>query len=179
MAEMSLEREVIEQLVREQPPAVVELVLQQGAAIARQQEAIKALEERVRQLEEALSQSGGGPGAAPFRLEPHKRKAAPKAPGREPGHRGEFRSAPEAIDQTIEVALKQCPRCGSAIKKTTPLQQTIIELPAVRPLVVRLITHRGQCEQCRCTVQSAHPLQVSRACGAAGTQLGPRALASA
>jgi transposase len=179
MAEMALPREVIEQLVREQPQAVIELVLRQGAAMAQQQEAIKALEERVRQLEEALGQSGGGPGAAPFRLEPHKRKAAPKAPGRPPGHRGEFRSAPEAIDQTIEVALKQCPACGGAIANSTPLEQTIIELPAVRPVVVRLITYRGQCRRCARVVQSAHPLQVSRACGAAGTQLGPRALASA
>jgi transposase len=172
MAEKPLQREVIEQLARDQPQALIEIVLQQSAAIA-------ALEQRVAQLEEALRQGGGPPGAAPFRLDPHKRKAAPKTPGREPGHRGEFRTAPEAIDEMIEVPLKQCPCCGGAIEKTTPVEQTIMELPAVRPLVVRLITYRGRCERCAQMVQSAHPLQVSRACGAAGTQLGPRALASA
>ena len=172
MAKKPLEREVLEQLAREEPRALVELVLHQSAAIA-------ALERRVEQLEEALRQGGGPPGAAPFRLEPHKRKATPKAPGREPGHRGEFRSAPQQIDQRIEVPLKQCPRCGGAISKTTPLRQTIIELPPVRPLAVRLITYRGHCEECQQSVQSTHPLQVSKASGAAGTHLGPRALASA
>jgi transposase len=186
VAETPLKREVIEQLAREQPQALVEIVLQQSAAIAeqgelieKQRQAIGALEERVRQLEEALSQGGGPPGAAPFRLAPHKRKGTPKAPGREAGHRGEFRSAPELLDEVIEVALKQCPKCGRAIAKTIALKQTIVELPAVRPVVIGLITHRGRCEHCGQRVQSAHPLQVSRACGAAGTQLGPRALATA
>jgi transposase len=179
VAELPLKREVIEQLARDQAQALVDLVLQQAEAIAQQRQAIEALEARVAQLEEALRQGGGPPGAAPFRLDPHKRKAAPKTPGREPGHRGEFRTAPEAIDELIEVPLKQCPKCGGAIEKTTPVEQTIMELPAVRPVVVRLITYRGRCERCAHLVQSAHPLQVSRACGAAGTQLGPRALASA
>jgi transposase len=172
MADMPLQREVIEQLARDQPQVLVKIVLQQSAAIA-------ALEQRVGQLEEALRQGGGPPGAAPFRLDPHKRKAVPKRPGRSGGHRGEFRMAPEAIDHTIEVALKQCPACGSAIEKSTLLEQTIIELPPVRALVVRLITHRARCARCGQVAQSAHPLQVSRAGGAAGTQLGPRALASA
>ena len=49
----------------------------------------------------------------------------------------------------------------------------------MRPIVVRLITHRGRCSNCGREVQSKHPLQVSHAVGAAGTQLGPRALAVA
>ncbi len=180
MGEMPLRRELIEELARTDSSALVELVLQQSAAIAQQRQAIAALEKRVRQLEEALEQRGGGPpGAAPFRIEPHRRKALPKRPGRSEGHRGEFRIAPEQIEQTIEVKLEQCPACGSAMGKTIPVQQNIIELPLIRPLTVRLITHRGRCPGCGRVVQSRHPLQVSRACGAAATQLGPRALASA
>jgi transposase len=179
MSEMPLRREELEKLACTHPQTLVDLVLQQSAALEKQRQAIAALEERVGQLEEALRQSGGGPGAAPFRIDPHKRKALPKKPGRSGGHRGEFRIAPETVDHTIEVPLKQCPACGSAIEKTTSLEQTIIELPLVRPLVVRLITHRARCGRCGQVAQSAHPLQVSRACGAAGTHLGPRALASA
>jgi transposase len=180
MEETPLLREGLEELARQKPLILAEMVLEQRRAIEQQREAIAALERRVSELEEALRQSSGGPpGAAPFRIEPHKRKAMPKRPGRSGGHRGEFRVPPEAIDQIIEVPLKQCPTCGSAIEKTTPLEQTIIELPPVRPLVVRLITHRGRCPRCAQVVQSTHPLQVSHACGAAGTQLGPRALASA
>ena len=173
MSELPLKREVVEELQRQNPAAVVDLVLQQAKAIVE-------LERRVSQLEEKLGQSsGGGPGAAPFRIDPHKRKANPKRPGREQGHRGQFRASPEQIDQTIEVALKQCPHCGERIKQSRPIEQTIIELPAIKPMVVRLITHRGRCERCGKKLQSAHPLQVSRAVGAAGTQLGPRALAVA
>ena len=180
MAEEPLSRELVEQLVRERPQAAVELILQQGEAIVRQQRAIEALEKRVAQLEEALRQSGGGgAGAAPFRLEPGKRKETPKAPGRKAGHRGEFRSAPEVIDQTIEVSLERCPICGEPIAQSVPIEQTIIELPSVRPETIRLITYRGRCQHCDRVVHSGHPLQVSEACGAAGIQLGPRALASA
>ena len=151
-----LRRESVEKLLREEPQAVVDLVLQQAAVIAEQRElieqqraAIQALEKRVRQLEEALQERGGGPGAAPFRIEPHKRKEKPKRPGREAGHRGEFRMAPQQIDETIEVPLRQCPSCGQAIEQSTPFSQTIIELPAVRPLCVRLITHRARCRRNR------------------------------
>jgi transposase len=180
MEETPLLREGLEELARQKPLLLVEMVLEQRRAIEQQRQAIAALERRVSELEEALRQSsGGGPGAAPFRIEPHKRKVAPKAPGRGEGHRGEFRMVPEQVDETIEVPLEQCPSCGNAMEKTTRLEQTIIELPPVRPLVVRLITHRGRCVRCGQVCQSAHPLQVSRACGAAGTHVGPRALASA
>src|ERR1700676_5305853 len=149
MEEAPLLREGLEELARQKPLMLVEMVLEQRRAIEQQRQAIAALERRVSELEEALRQSrGGGPGAAPFRIEPHRRKEAPKAPGRGEGHRGEFRTKPEQVDETIEVPLKQCPSCGSTMGKTTRLEQTIIELPPVRPLVVRLITHRGRCEHC-------------------------------
>jgi transposase len=180
MEEGPVLREELEEVAQQRPLLLVEMVLEQRRAIEQQRQAIAALEKRVRQLEEALEQRGGGPpGAAPFRVEPHKRKAFPKKPGRSEGHAGEFRLEPETIDQTIEVKLEQCPACGSAMGKTIPLQQNIIELPLLRPLSVRLITHRGRCPGCGGVVESSHPLQVSRACGAAATQLGPRALASA
>ena len=184
MAEMSLKRETIEELQRENPAAVVDLVLQQARVIAeqgelieKQQKAIAALEKRVAELEERLNQIGGGPGAAPFRIELHKRKINPKRPGRGAGHKGEFRFTPQEVDETIEVPLKECPHCGERLRQTRRIEQTLIELPPVRPMVVRLITHRGRCERCGKEVRSGHPLQVSHAIGAAGTQLGPRALA--
>ena len=49
----------------------------------------------------------------------------------------------------------------------------------VRPHVIRLVTHRNRCRRCGRRVASTHPLQVSPAGGAAGTHLGPRALALA
>jgi len=49
----------------------------------------------------------------------------------------------------------------------------------VRPRVTELTTEEGWCEHCQREVSSTHPLQVSRATGAAGVQLGARALALA
>jgi transposase len=45
--------------------------------------------------------------------------------------------------------------------------------------VIRLVTHRNRCRGCGRRVASTHPLQVSTAGGAAGSHLGPRALALA
>jgi transposase len=50
------------------------------------------------------------------------------------------------------------------------------ELPVVRPHVTKLITEEAECPHCQTQVRSTHPLQVSLAEGAAGVQLGPRAL---
>lgn len=56
------------------------------------------------------------------------------------------------------------------------IKQTLIEVPPVTPRVIRLRTYRHHCDTCQCEVESGHPLQVTRAVGAAGTHLGPRAL---
>jgi sugar diacid utilization regulator len=64
MAEMPLRRETVEELLGENPRAVVDLVLQQAELIVeqrqlieKQQAALGALEKRVEQLEEALHRS--------------------------------------------------------------------------------------------------------------------------
>jgi hypothetical protein len=87
----------------------------------------------------------------------------------------------EDVDCHIEVSLECCPYCGDrlAAGRDEVIEQTIIEAPPVRPQVIRLITHRNVCCRCRRQVASSHPLQVSTACGAAGTHLGARALALA
>src|SRR5208283_862516 len=47
------------------------------------------------------------------------------------------------------------------------------------PQVTRLTTYQATCVQCGQSLRSTHPLQMSLAIGAAGVQLGPRALAVA
>jgi transposase len=58
------------------------------------------------------------------------------------------------------------------------ITQFIEEIPPIRPVVTRLVTWSGRCAQCG-EVHSTHPLQTSRAQGAAGNHLGPRAAALA
>ena len=85
---------------------------------------------------------------------------------------------PEQIDETVEVGLAGCPHCGGAVADVSRVEQVIEELPVVRPHVTRVVTYRGRCGRCG-WVRSHHPLQVSTATGAAGTQIGPRALGTA
>jgi hypothetical protein len=75
--------------------------------------------------------------------------------------------------------LDGCPHCQGPVYDKRLLTQYIEEIPVVRPHVTGLTTEEGWCERCQCEVGSTHPLQVSRAAGAAAVQLGPRALALA
>lgn len=134
---------------------------------------VVALEKQVEELKRASYRQ-----AAPFRIPEDKRKPDPKRPGRKPGHKGAYRERPERIDEKVEVPLLECPLCGDQIASLERVEQYIEEVPeAVRPRVTHLITYRGYCRRCDKDVASRHPLQVSGATGAAGTHVGPRALA--
>jgi hypothetical protein len=102
--------------------------------------------------------------------------AEKKRPGRPAGHPGLRRPRPRHVDHEVEQPLAACPHCGGAVHDRSPLRQYIEELPPVQPVVTRLTTWSGVCPRCG-EVHSTHPLQVSRGQGAAGVQLGPRAVA--
>jgi hypothetical protein len=80
------------------------------------------------------------------------------------------------VDEEIFVPLLGCPHCGGEVGPRRPVVQYIEELPVVRPHVTKLVTEEAACPHCQQAVRSTHPLQVSLAEGAAGVQLGPRAL---
>jgi transposase len=157
---------------------LVELALRQTERISALEAQLAGLEGRFAELERRAFR-----GAAPFARAESKRSLSPKRPGRKGGHEGVFRVRPpdEEVDRRIEVPLERCPHCGDPLAGATDqvVEQTIIEVPPVRPQVIRLVTHRNVCCGCGRRVASSHPLQVSTACGAAGTHLGPRALAFA
>jgi len=130
---------------------------------------------RIAELEQAAARQ-----AAPFRRAEDRKvpEGEKKRPGQKPGHRGVCRVRPQEIDREIEVPLAVCPHCSGQLSERSPLVQYIEEIPPLRPEVVRLITWEGRCAQCG-NVYSTHPLQTSRAQGAAKVQLGPRALSLA
>jgi transposase len=151
--------------------------------IARLERKIEQLErenERLRRaLEEALR--SGKRQAAPFS------KGAPKAnpnkPGRKPGSgygRAAYRAVPPRVDETLEAPLpRRCPCCGGAVRETDVVDQYQMEIPKPRVHCIRFRVHRGCCRRCGRPVQGRHPRQTSDALGAAGSQLGPRAVALA
>jgi len=151
----------------------------QNAALRQQ---LERQTKRIAQLEGALAaaERAAHRQAAPFRIEEKKRVLAPQRPGRKPGHPGAFRPQPHQIDESVEVELCACPHCGgSQFIDRSQIEQTIEDIPPVRPRVTRLTTYEATCVRCGQSVRSSHPLQMSLATGAAGVQLGPRALALA
>jgi len=147
----------------------------------RLQQQLDAAQDLNRQLEQRLEQvqRQAHRQAAPFRRADSQRNPHPGRPGRKAGHAGRFRPRPAHIDEAIEVGLDACPHCGGAVCEKQRLVQYIEEIPVVRPRVTRLTTEEGWCAHCQKEIHSTHPLQTSRAGGAAAVQLGPRALALA
>jgi len=123
-----------------------------------------------------------------------KRQAAPFSKGepkRDPARSGrksgeEYgtkarRGVPERVDEEIEVPLPDgCPCCGGELEfeRFADQYQEEIVVP-VRPHVRRYRVAVGRCRGCRRRAQGRHPEQTSAALGAAGVQVGPRAVALA
>ena len=171
--------------LRGQPEQLIEIILRQAGVIEELRQKIAQLEDQIKDLNnrnDGLSakveklETANARQAAPFRIADKDRVAQPKKSGRPKGHPGHYRAIPPQVDETILVELKHCPNCGKAVGQQREIVQYIEELPKVRPHVIQLTTQEGRCLHCQQTVRSTHPLQVSLAEGAAGVQLGPRAL---
>jgi len=191
MSQSSRLKPLLEEL-RDRPDQLVEIILRQADQIEQQQQQLAELKKQVRELNDKLRDlndrnnglsskieqlaKAAARQAAPFRIDEQRRVANPKKPGRKPGHPGSCRQIPPQVDQEIFVPLPACPKCGGAVDQRRKVIQYIEELPIVRPTVIKLITEEAQCTHCQEVARSAHPLQVSLAQGAAGAQLGPRAL---
>jgi len=144
---------------------------------------VKKLEARIAKLEARLDQSTqelqeAARQAARFRRRETQKVKDKKRCGRKGGHRGAYRPEPQHVDHHIEQELECCPKCKESLTDLRRLTQFIEEIPPIRPVVTRLVTWSGRCAKCG-MVRSTHPLQTSHAQGAAGTLLGPRAVALA
>jgi hypothetical protein len=86
---------------------------------------------------------------------------------------------PETVDAVIDVPLESCPFCGGPIDDVHAHEQFVVEIPPVKPSVTQFVNHSGTCTRCGRRSRSRHADQTSGATGAAGVQIGPRALALA
>jgi len=120
--------------------------------------------------------------AAPFsrdRPAPNRRR-----PGRKAGAaygRHARRPVPERVDRVLPVALPDaCPWCGGELRLERVACQYQEDLPPpAQTEICRYEVQVGRCRSCRRRVQPRHPEQTSDALGAAGVQVGPRAVALA
>ncbi len=161
---------------KEDPETLIEIILRQARKLYEQAQQLEKQQKRIRDLEQ--QQRNNQRTAAPHRIDEAKRVQQPKPPGRRKGHPGFYRKRPARVDQTVEVALPACPHCQGALLQVRPQVQVIEDLPEVRPIVTEVITYTGHCADCG-RVRSSHPIQLSQATGAAGTQLGANVLALA
>jgi hypothetical protein len=171
--------------LRDQPDRLIEIILRQAGVIEELRVEIQTLKDQIKDLQgrnDGLSakvaalETKAARQAAPFRIPEQQRQLQPQKPGRKAGHAGSCRPVPAVVDEQIEVPLSACAQCGRSLERVRPVVQYLEELPLVGPRVIQLTTHEAYCPGCQQIVRSTHPLQVSLARGAAGVQLGPRAL---
>jgi transposase len=131
------------------------------------------------QLEQA--RRAGKRQAAPFsKGEPKKDPARPgRKSGEDYGTRAR-RPVPDHVDEEIRVPLPDaCPSCSGELEFEDEVCQYQEEIRWVRGHVRRFRVSRGRCRCCGRRAQGRHRDQTSDALGAAGSQIGPRAVAIA
>ena len=143
-------------------------------------ERLRETNQRLRAEVEGLRRAGKRQ-AAPFSRD--NPKPDPKRAGRRSGvahGRHAHRQPPERVDRVVAVGLPGCcPGCGGELVAERVAPQHVEDLPEPRPLSIRYEVPVGRCRSCGLRVQPRHPEQTSDALGAAGAQLGPRAVALA
>jgi len=143
-------------------------------------ERLRETNERLRGEIEALRRAAKRQ-AAPFSKgdpTPNPKRAG-RRPGAAYGARA-HRRPPERVDRVVTVGLPaRCPGCGGELVTERVAVQHVEELPEPVPLITRFEVPIGRCVSCGRRVQPRHPEQTSDALGAAGAQLGPRAVATA
>ena len=148
--------------------------------LAAENERLLAENVRLRVQLEAARRAGKRQ-AAPFsKGEPKK---DPARPGRKSGEQygtKARRGVPDRVDEEIHVPLPAACACGcgeiDAEGVVDQYQEEIVEVPT---RVRRYIISVGRCRRCGRRLQGRHADQTSDAVGAAGSQIGPRAVAIA
>ena len=120
--------------------------------------------------------------AAPFSKD--RPNPSPRRPGRKAGDaygRRARRPVPDRVDRVVSVPLPAaCPSCGGpiAFERVADQHQEDFPLPKATQ-ITRFEVAIGRCGGCRRRIQPRHPEQTSDALGAAGVQVGSRAVALA
>jgi predicted nucleic acid-binding Zn-ribbon protein len=130
------------------------------------------------QIEEL--QRSGKRQAVPFARREHVEH--PKKRGRKHG-KGQFknREKPKAeeISATKKAELSGCPECQCELEDVKEHEQYEIDIPKIKPIITMYLMLSGTCPQCGKRHWMYHPDQISRAVGASGVVIGPRAKALA
>ena len=165
-----------------QPSTKDQRIAELEAELAREHALNQKLQKQLERLQvevEELKRAGKRQ-AAPFAR--RKWVAHPQKPGRKAG-RGNFSHRPQPslkqVNETKTAKLQGCPDCGGKLCEIHTHEQYVTDIPEVQVITTRFVTYSGYCRECHKRVRSQHPDQTSKATGAAGVQVGPRAKALA
>jgi transposase len=151
-----------------------------GGGLGAENERLLAENARLRAQLEAARRAGKRQ-AAPFSKGEPTQDAA--RPGRKSGERygiKAHRRVPDHVDEEIRVPLPEaCPCCDGELEFEDEVDQYQEEIVEIRGHVRRFRIARGRCRRCGRRAQGRHRDQTSDAVGAAGSMLGPRAVAVA
>lgn len=92
-------------------------------------------------------------GMTPPYLKP-VRKGRKRSPGRQGGHKGEYRKRPEKVTDYQVHTLSNCPNCHNPLRNPVRTYKRYIEdIPPVSPEVTEHTVHGYWCSQCKKVVQ--------------------------
>jgi transposase len=151
-----------------------------GVGLRVENQRLLAENARLREQLEAARRAGKRQSAPFSKGDP---KQSPAKSGRKSGEQygtKRHRPAPDHVDEEIGVPMPDCcPCCQGELQFEDEVVQYQEELVWVRGHVRAYRIARGRCERCGRRAQGRHPGQTSDAVGAAGSQVGPGALALA
>lgn len=161
--------------LKEQLSQALEIIQKQQKQIERLQQIVEQQQVEIEELKRI-----GKRQAAPFARRHWVEQ--PRRPGRKRGQ-GQFarRELPKVvkIHARKEAKLDGCPECGGQLRDIHQQEQYVTDIPVVEVQTTCFVTYSGYCPECHKRVRSQHPEQTSRATGAAGVMVGPRAKALA
>lgn len=148
-------RRELEQLSKAE---LIEIILQQQAAILQQQALITQLQAAVAELQEQIRRLTEPPKDASNSSVPPSQTRKPNRPrsqlqqkrGPKPGHEGRSRRR-DKPDSVIECRPTACQQCGSALPPTGGRRlgsSQVVELPLMRPVVIEARRYELACPQC-------------------------------
>ena len=147
-----------QELLQLSKPQLVQIILQQQAAILQQQNLIAELQARLAELEALVKRLTQPPKDASNSSTPPSKTRKPNRPesqpkqkrGPQPGHEGRSRQRHEP-DTVVECRPTICDQCGGPLPPAAGRllgASQVVELPPVRPVVIQARRYQATCPRC-------------------------------
>jgi transposase len=142
---MSLKREEIRILCQTNPDAIIALIEQQEARIAK-------LEARISELEARLNQNSRNSSRPPstdiYSRPQSPRKKGERSPGGQKGHKGHTLTKVDLPDEIIVHTIPICEGCGASLESEVPVKVEWRQVHDIPPPNIIITEHRVESKRC-------------------------------